>query len=245
MEVTPQSARASDGAGRGERIVDAVASSDAAMFADRLADDVIFRSPVARFRFQGKDIAAALFETLVTESDAGRWKVQDFWDIGDRHFVAIKTSLRGHELDLLIVTLLNERGQIREVIAYGRPLASIAIFPAFVYPHLVERFRGRTRAKLVRLFFRPFPRMLEIAIAAGLGLGQPPEAEFDANLPAPKQSPPAPASPPPASRPSAGPAPRTAPPASPPPAGPRPASPGSSAPASPPPAGPRSPWRRV
>lgn len=191
MEATPKSAPIpqGDGAGGADPIVDVVARADYTIFAEGLADDVVFRSPVSRFRFRGREITAALFERLVKQSDPDRWRVQDYWHVGDAHIMALTTTVRGHQLDLLIVTRMNERLQIREVLAYGRPMAAIAIFPAFVYPHLVERFRGRARSVLVRLLFRPLPRLLDLGVATGLRLGQPPQAEFEAKLPTPERSP--------------------------------------------------------
>lgn len=202
MEATPKSAPRSDGAVPADPIADVVARADYETFARALADDVVFRSPVSGgFRFQGRDITSALFERLVKQSDPDRWGVQGSWSLGDgRHLVALTTTVRGHQLELLLLTRLNERFQICEVTGYGRPMASIAIFPAFVYPHLVERFRGRAQAALVRLLFRPLPRILGIFVKEGLRLGQPPQAEFEAKLPTPEapkpeQSPAAPAGP--------------------------------------------------
>jgi hypothetical protein len=161
-------------------IADAVDRGDYDLFRQVLADDVVFRSPVSRFRFRGPEITSALFERLVKQSDRERWGVQNAWALGDgMHAVSLTTNVRGHQLDLLIVTELNERFQIREVTVYARPMASIAIFPAFVYPHLVELFRSPRRAALVRLMFRPLPRLLKAFTSAGLGFGQPPQAEFE------------------------------------------------------------------
>ena len=190
MEAARKSAPRSDGAGRADPIADVVGRADYATFAQALAEDVVFRSPVSRgFRFQGRDITSALFERLVKQSDLDRWGVQGSWNLGDgQHLVALTTTVRGHQLDLLLLTRLNERLQICEVTGYGRPMASIAVFPAFVYPHLAARFRGRVRAALVRLLFRPLPRILGLGVAAGLRLAQPPQAEFEANLPTPEHS---------------------------------------------------------
>lgn len=197
MEAAPKKARtpSSDGAGRKDPIVEIVNRADYATFAQALAEDVVFRSPVSRFRFQGREITSALFERLVKQSDLDKWRVLDSWNLGDAHAVALTTSVRGHQLDLLLVTRINERFQIREVTAYARPMASIAIFPAFVYPHLVERFRGRGRAAVLRVLFRPLPRLLELVVGHGLGFGKPAQAEFEENLPTPGQPPAASAGP--------------------------------------------------
>ncbi len=185
----------SDGAGGKDAIVDVVNRADYAIFAKILAEDVVFHSPVYRLRFHGREITSALFERLVKQSDLERWRVQGFWNLGDAHFVALTTNVHGHQLDLLLLTRLNGRFQIREVTAYARPMTSIAIFPAFVFPHLVERFRGRARAAAVRLLFRPLPRILDLLVHAGLGFGRLPQGEFEAELPTPEQPPAAPAGP--------------------------------------------------
>jgi hypothetical protein len=209
MEAAPKSASQTNGATMPDPIADVVGRADYETFAQALADDVVFRSPVSDgFRFQGPEITGALFERLVKQSDADRWRVDGSWRLGDgRHIVALTTTIHGQTLELLLLTRLNDRFQICEVTGYGRPMASIALFPAFVYPHLVERFRGRARSKLVRLLFRPLPRLLGFFVKAGLSFGKPPQAAFESklprtNLPTPEQSsekaeqsPPAPAGP--------------------------------------------------
>jgi hypothetical protein len=172
-----------DGAVVKDPIVEVVKKADYETFRLALADDVIFRSPVSRFRFKGKDITSTLFERLVKQSDLDKWEVLDSGTLGDAHTVLLTTTVRGHKLDLILVTRFNERFQIREVTAYGRPLAAIAIFPAFVYPHLVERFRDKRRSAILRVLFRPLPRALEKLLGAGLGFGRPPQAMFEKNLP--------------------------------------------------------------
>lgn len=172
-----------DGAAIKDPIVEVVQKADYETFRLALADDVIFRSPVSRFRFKGKDITSTLFERLVKQSDLDQWKVLDSGTLGDAHVVLLTTCVRGHQLDLVLVTRFNERFQIREVTAYGRPLASIAIFPAFVYPHLVDRFRDKRRSAILRVLFRPLPRALEMLLSTGLGFGRPPQAMFEKNLP--------------------------------------------------------------
>jgi hypothetical protein len=201
MEARTKSApfpRSGD-ASRGDPIADVVARADYETFRKALADDVIFRSPVSRFRFRGSEITSALFERLVKQSDLDRWRVHGAWSLGNQqHLLAFTTTVHGHQLDLLLMTRFNERFQICEVAAYCRPMASIAIFPAFVYPHLVSLFRGRVRGTLLRLLFRPLPRILDLVASGGLGFGQPkeavfeprlPEAAFEAKLPTPEESP--------------------------------------------------------
>src|SRR3954447_16183026 len=171
MEATPKSAPVPgrDGTPPANMFADVVSQADYATFAQALADDVVFRSPVSRFRFRGRDVTSALFERLVKQSDLDHWTVQGAWSLGEgRHVVALTTRVRGHQLDLLLLIRLNERFQIAEVTGYGRPMAAIGIFPAFVYPHLAALFRGRARSALVRTLFRPLPRMLELGVKWGL-----------------------------------------------------------------------------
>ena len=175
-DVVPPIAGGTDGV---DPIVEVIANADAAAFSARLADDVVFHSPAARFSFQGREIASALFEAMVQASDRDQWRVLDFWDLGETHVMAFSTPIGGRRVDLMNVTRLNERGQIREITVYARPMASIAVFPAFVFPKLVARYRGRLRWLLVWLLCRPLPRILEIGVAGILRLGQPRGAEFD------------------------------------------------------------------
>jgi hypothetical protein len=159
--------------------VEAISNADPAAFSARLADDVVFHSPAARFSFEGREIASALFEGMVRASDPDQWRVLDFWDLGETHLMTFSTRIGGRQVDLMNVVRLDERGQIRELTVYARPMAAIAVFPAFVFPQLVARYRGRLRTALVLLMCRPLPWILERGVAAGLRIGQPPGAGFD------------------------------------------------------------------
>ena len=159
-------------------IRDIVANGDYTAFAERLAEDVVFNSPAARFSVHGREQTAFLFETMVKESDRSKWRVTDFWDMGDTHLMALTMSIGGFEVQLLNVTRIDENGQIRNLTAYARPMASIAVFPAFIFPHLVRKTRGPRRAAIVGAICRPLPRILELGVLAGLRLGQPPGTDL-------------------------------------------------------------------
>src|SRR5436190_24234282 len=124
MEATQQVAPVSESADADgvDPILDIVARADYAAFSARLADDVVFHSPAARFNFRGREITSALFETMVRQSDLDKWRVQDFWDLGDTHLMALTTTIGGRQLDMLTLARLDERGQIRELTGYGRPM---------------------------------------------------------------------------------------------------------------------------
>src|SRR2546421_12062180 len=99
MEATPKSAPRGNGASLADPIADIVARADYETLSKALADDVVFRSPVSRFRFRGSDITSALFERLVKQSDPDRWQVQDSWRLGGgQHIVALTTTVHGHQL---------------------------------------------------------------------------------------------------------------------------------------------------
>jgi hypothetical protein len=181
MEAGTQSApvpRVDDADGENP-IIEIMRNADVEAFTARLADDVVFHSPAARFSFHGKEIASALFESMVRASDSTPWDVMDFWDLGETHLMTFSPPIGGRRVDLMNVTRLNEDGQIREITVYARPMSSIAVFPAFVFPQLVERYHGKARARFVAALCRPLPRILELGVAAGLRLGRPPGADFD------------------------------------------------------------------
>src|ERR687884_541459 len=113
MEAAPKSAPRNDGASLADPIADVVGRAEYDTFAQALADDVVFRSPVSDgFRFRGPEITAALFERLVKQSDLDRWRVDGSWRLGEgRHLVALTTTIHGQQLELLLLTRLNERFQ--------------------------------------------------------------------------------------------------------------------------------------
>jgi hypothetical protein len=179
MEGTTQVTQVSGGKfGDGDRHVDIVARRDYEAFRERLADDVAFHSPAARFNFRGPEITAALFETMVKQSDPEKWEVREFWDMGDTHLMSLTTTMGGRKLDLISVTRFNAEGKITDSTVYGRPMPSIAAFPAFVFPRLVRRYHGPLRAALVWLACRPLPRILEIGVVGVLRFGNVPGTDF-------------------------------------------------------------------
>lgn len=179
MEASPQVTQAPEIAyGAGDRHVDVVARGDYVEFRKRLADDVAFHSPAARFNFRGPEITAALFETMYKQSDPSKWKVLNFWDMGDIHVMRLTTVMGGRKLDLVSVTWFDEQGQIRDSTVYARPLAAIACFPAFVFPRLVKRYHGPLRAAIVWLICRPLPRILQIGVVGVLRFGNLPGTDF-------------------------------------------------------------------
>lgn len=179
MEATTQATQApAHEFGQGDRHVDVVARGDYRAFRERLADDVAFHSPAARFNFRGPEITAALFETMYKQSDPATWKVLDFWDMGDTHLMRLTTMLGGRKLDLVSVTRFNDEGLIQDSTVYARPMASIAAFPAFVFPRLVSRYHGRLRTALVWLICRPLPKILEIGVVQVLRFGKLPGTDF-------------------------------------------------------------------
>jgi len=179
MEPTPHVTQAPEAEfGHGDRHVDIVARGDYRAFRERLADDVAFHSPADRFNFRGPEITAALFETMYKQSDPSKWKVLDFWDMRDTHVMRLTTTIGGRKLDLVSVTRFNDQDQIQDSTVYARPMASIAVFPAFVFPRLVKRYHGPLRTGLVWLICRPLPRILEIGVVGVLRLGNLPGTDF-------------------------------------------------------------------
>src|SRR4051794_6199559 len=99
MEATPQLAptRRSDGADAATPIiVDILGRADYDAFRERLAEDVVFHSPVDRLNFRGRDITSAQFERLVKQSDLDYWGVEGYSKVGDAHVVALTTRVHGH-----------------------------------------------------------------------------------------------------------------------------------------------------
>lgn len=164
--------------GKGDRHVDVIARRDYDELRNRLADDVAFHSPAARFNFRGAQLTGDLFETVMKESDPDKWEVLDFWDLGEIHIMSLTTTVHGRKLDMLSVTRFNEDGKIQDSTVYARPLPSIAIFPAFIFPRLVRRYRGPLRAAIVWMICRPLPRILEMGVVGVLRFGNVPGTDF-------------------------------------------------------------------
>lgn len=77
------------------------------------------------------------------------------------------------------VMRLDEGRVIREMTIYARPMAAVAVFPAFVFPLIVAKQRSKLRSVLIRVGCRPLPRILELEIVSALRFGLPRGASLD------------------------------------------------------------------
>jgi hypothetical protein len=140
---------------------DAVLAYDHGAIVALLAPDVVLRSPVVRFAFEGRDEVALIYR-IVLDAFVGFELVDS---AGDEHGVQIlrfRSKVLGRETETFSLLRVREDGLIGEVVISVRPLVSVAAVGAVMGPPLARR-RGRLAWLAVVLLSRPLPRVLELA----------------------------------------------------------------------------------
>ena len=140
---------------------DAVLAYDHGAIVGLLADDVVLRSPVVRFPFEGRDDVAFIYRVVLDG-------FQDFEFVegsGDEHgpqTLRFRSKVRGRETEVFSLLRVRDDGLIGEVVIAARPLASVAAIGAVMGPALGRR-RGRLQWLAMVVLSRPLPRLIELA----------------------------------------------------------------------------------
>jgi SnoaL-like domain len=128
--------------------------ADADAFAELLAPDVVFHSPMtARIVFEGKEDVAALHRDIfavVENIDTAEPLI-----VGDTGSFTFRARVRGVELEAMNLVRCNELGQIVDCTVFVRPLPALATLFAALPPRVSARRRGPLMGALVGLLARP------------------------------------------------------------------------------------------
>lgn len=136
----------------------AIAARDASALIDTLAPDVTLHSAVTKVPFEGRDVVADTYRSVIESFDElrildefeGESTVAFFWEgrMGGR-MVAGADRVR-----------LDADGKVREITVTGRPLPGVATFLAEIGFRLARRRRGRFVARMLRVTSLPLPSLL-------------------------------------------------------------------------------------
>jgi len=136
----------------------AVAARDAGALIDTLAPDVTLHSAVTKVPFQGRDVVADTYRSVIESFDElriveefeGDGTIAFFWEgrMGGR-FVAGADRVR-----------LNADGKVHEITVTGRPLSGLATLLAEIGFRLARRRRGDRAARVLRVTSKPLPSLL-------------------------------------------------------------------------------------
>lgn len=148
-------------AGTAAALRDALLASDHAAIVRLLAPDVVLRSPIVRFPFEGRDDVGDVYRGALdgfrdlefVEAAGGEDGLQ---------VLRLKMSVLGRPGELISLLRVRPDGLIGEVVIYVRPFVTAAAVGAVMGPPLARR-RGRLQWLAIVLISRPLPRLLELA----------------------------------------------------------------------------------
>jgi hypothetical protein len=153
-----------------------IENRDHAAMVELLAPDIVLNSPATSTPIRGRAVVSEVLSGLLKQSEkwADEWGVRRVFREGDTYLIAFGGRVGGHHLEMVNLMKLDKDNKILEMRVYGRPMASVAVFPALVFPQ-VAQLRSRNRSRVVRVMGRPLPRMLELGARLAIWIGLPRE----------------------------------------------------------------------
>ena len=136
----------------------AIAARDADALIDTLAPDVVLHSAVTKVPFEGRDLVADTYRSVLEAFEELR--IVDEFENGDTHAFFWEGRMEGRSVTGADRIRLNPDGKVREIIVLGRPLSGVATFLTGIGPRLARRRRGGVVATLLRVTALPLPPLL-------------------------------------------------------------------------------------
>jgi hypothetical protein len=138
----------------------AIAARDADAAIDTLAPDVILYSAVTAVPFEGRDVVADTYRSVLESFDELR--IVDEFESGDTHAFFWEGRMGGRPVWGADRIRLDADGKVREITVLGRPMSGVATFLTEIGFRLARRRRGKFVARLLRLSALPLPPMLSL-----------------------------------------------------------------------------------
>jgi hypothetical protein len=136
--------------------------------AEALAPDVVLLSPVtSSFRFAGRDEVAALLGIVRDVFEELRY-LEEFGDGAVRALV-FQARVNGQQLEGTDILRLDDKGRVREIRVFIRPLPGLTALTSALAPRLA-RETGRARAAAVAGMVRPLAAMTRLTDVPGSSL---------------------------------------------------------------------------
>src|SRR5215208_1718199 len=138
----------------------AIAASDAGALIDTLTPDVTLYSAVTEVPFEGRDLVADTYRSVLESFDELR--IVDEFESGDTHAFFWEGRMGGRPVWGADRIRLDADGRVREITILGRPMSGVATFLTEIGFRLARRRRGKLVARLLRLSALPLPPMLSL-----------------------------------------------------------------------------------
>jgi hypothetical protein len=136
----------------------AVAARDAEALVDTLAPDVTLHSAVTKVPFEGRDVVADTYRSVIESFDELR--IVDEFERGDTVAFFWEGRMGGRFVGGADRVRLDANGKVTEITVTGRPLSGIATFLAEIGFRLARRRRGELVARVLRVTSLPLPSLL-------------------------------------------------------------------------------------
>ncbi|HZA85250.1 MAG TPA: nuclear transport factor 2 family protein [Acidimicrobiales bacterium] len=138
----------------------ALAARDAEALIATLAPDVVLYSAVTKTPFEGRDVVADTYRSVLESFEEVR--VVDEFESGDAHSFWWEGQIEGRYVAGADRFRLDAEGRVREVTIVGRPMSGVATFVTGIGFRLARRRRGALVARILRLTSLPLPPMLTL-----------------------------------------------------------------------------------
>jgi SnoaL-like domain len=138
----------------------AIASRDARALIDTLAPDVVLHSAVTRFPFEGRDLVADTYRSVLESFEEIR--IVDEFENGDTVAFFWDGRIGGRPVSGADRVRLDSEGRVREITVVGRPMSGVATFLTEIGFRLARRRRGGLVARLLRVTSLPLPPLLSL-----------------------------------------------------------------------------------
>jgi hypothetical protein len=138
----------------------AIAARDADALIATLAPDVVLHSAVTRTPFEGREIVADTYRSVLESFEEVR--VVDEFESGETHAFFWEGRIEGRYVAGADRFRLDADGRVSDVAIYGRPMSGVATFVTGIGFRLARRRRGGVVAKLLRVTSLPLPPLLSL-----------------------------------------------------------------------------------
>ena len=127
---------------------------------DMLAPDVVLHSAVTNAPFEGRDVVADTYRSVLESFEELR--VVDEFENGDTVAFFWEGRMEGRYVSGADRLRLNPDGKVSDITVLGRPMSGVATFLTGIGPRLARRRRGGLVAQVLRITSLPLPPLLAL-----------------------------------------------------------------------------------
>ena len=131
----------------------AISKLDHAALVDTLASDVVLHPAVAETPFEGRELVAELYASVIDSFDYV--EIVDEFRGEDTYAFFWRGRIEGRFVEGAVRLRLDGEGNVREITVVGRPLTGLSMFISGIGARFASRRRGRFVGTLLRLTALP------------------------------------------------------------------------------------------